>query len=62
MMESQYLERARDLDSSSPPPFVCHVREIFGENVASLQISEPPKANNGQIANGSTLTGEIIYQ
>jgi len=32
------------------------VREILGENVVPLRISEPPKTNSGQAANGSTLT------
>ncbi|XP_039684783.1 probable ADP-ribosylation factor GTPase-activating protein AGD14 isoform X1 [Medicago truncatula] len=55
-MESQSPERAKDLGSSSPPPVVRPVREILGENVVPLRISEPPKANSGQAANGSTLT------
>ncbi|KAG5024501.1 hypothetical protein AAZX31_08G039100 [Glycine max] len=48
-------ERAKDLDSSSPP-VVRPVREILGENVVPLRISEPPKTNSGQAANGSALT------
>ncbi|GAU39274.1 hypothetical protein TSUD_72130 [Trifolium subterraneum] len=55
-MESQSPERAKDLDSSSPPPVVRPVREILGENVVPLRISEPPKANSGQASNGSALT------
>ncbi|PNY04146.1 putative ADP-ribosylation factor GTPase-activating protein [Trifolium pratense] len=55
-MESQSPERAKDLDSSSPPPVVRPVREILGENVVPLRISEPPKANSGQAANGPALT------
>ncbi|XP_004512854.1 uncharacterized protein [Cicer arietinum] len=58
-LESQSPERAKDLDSSSPPPVVRPVREILGENVIPLRISEPPKANNGQAANGSALTQRI---
>ncbi|CAI8619810.1 unnamed protein product [Vicia faba] len=55
-IESQSPERAKDLGSSSPLPVVRPVREILGENVVPLRISEPPKANSGQAANGSGLT------
>ncbi|CAL5215160.1 unnamed protein product [Lathyrus oleraceus] len=55
-MESQSPERANDPGSSSPLPVVRPVREILGENVVPLRISEPPKANSGQAANGSGIT------
>jgi hypothetical protein len=32
------------------------VREILGENVIPLRISEPPKANGGRAADGSAHT------
>ncbi|XP_047159547.1 probable ADP-ribosylation factor GTPase-activating protein AGD14 isoform X2 [Vigna umbellata] len=48
--ESHSPDHTKDPDSSSPP-----VREILGENVVPLRISEPPKTNGVQAANGSTL-------
>ncbi|RDY05928.1 putative ADP-ribosylation factor GTPase-activating protein AGD14, partial [Mucuna pruriens] len=54
-VESHSPEQTQDLDSSSPP-VVRPVREILGENVVPLRISEPPKTNSGQAANGSGLT------
>ncbi|KAJ1418601.1 ARFGAP/RecO-like zinc finger [Sesbania bispinosa] len=54
-VESQSPERAKDLDSSSPP-VVQPVRDILGENVVLLRISEPPKPNSGRVADGTTLT------
>ena len=54
-MESTSPEQTKDLDSSSPPA-VRPVREILGENVVPLRISEPPKTNSGQATNGSALT------
>ncbi|TKY60906.1 Arf-GAP domain and FG repeat-containing protein 1 [Spatholobus suberectus] len=54
-VESHSPERTKDLDSSSPP-VVRPVREILGENVVPLRISEPPKTNSGQAVNGSALT------
>lgn len=32
------------------------VREILGENVLPLRISEPPKVNGGRAADGSAHT------
>jgi len=61
-MENQSPDRAKDLGSSSLLPVVRPVREILGENVVPLRISEPPKANSGQAANGSTLTQVRLYQ
>ncbi|KAJ1437946.1 ARFGAP/RecO-like zinc finger [Sesbania bispinosa] len=52
---NQSPERAKDLGSSSPP-VARPVRDILGENVVPLRISEPPKTNNGQATNGSALT------
>ncbi|XVE54305.1 hypothetical protein DITRI_Ditri03aG0070100 [Diplodiscus trichospermus] len=46
-LEGRSPERAKDLESSSPPA-VRPVREILGENVIPLRISEPPKANGGR--------------
>ncbi|KAL3021884.1 hypothetical protein AAZX31_05G217100 [Glycine max] len=54
-VESTSPEQTKDLDSSSPPA-VRPVREILGENVVPLRISEPPKTNSGQATNGSALT------
>lgn len=55
-VESQSPERAKDVDSSSPPPVVRPVRDILGENVVPLRISEPPKPNSGRHADSSALT------
>ncbi|KAJ1393502.1 Arf-GAP domain and FG repeat-containing protein 1 [Sesbania bispinosa] len=52
---NQSPERAKDLGSSSPP-VARPVRDILGENVVPLRISEPPKTNSGQATNGSALT------
>ncbi|XP_061344978.1 probable ADP-ribosylation factor GTPase-activating protein AGD14 isoform X2 [Gastrolobium bilobum] len=54
-VESQSPERAKDLDSSSLP-VVRPVRDILGENVVPLRISEPPKTNSGRAADGSAIT------
>ncbi|MED6135663.1 hypothetical protein PIB30_048822 [Stylosanthes scabra] len=54
-VENQSPDRARDVGSSSPP-VVRPVREILGENVVPLRISEPPKPNSGRAADGSALT------
>ncbi|KAJ0029974.1 hypothetical protein Pint_13136 [Pistacia integerrima] len=54
-LEGRSPERTKDLESSSPP-IVRPVREILGENVLPLRISEPPKANGGRAADGSTHT------
>ncbi|WVZ22891.1 hypothetical protein V8G54_001435 [Vigna mungo] len=53
--EGHSPDRTKDSGSSSPP-IVRPVREILGENVVPLRISEPPKTNSGLAANGSTLT------
>ena len=54
-LDSQSPERAKDLDSSSSP-VVRPVRDILGENVVPLRISEPPKTNSVKAADGSALT------
>ncbi|XP_057447105.1 probable ADP-ribosylation factor GTPase-activating protein AGD14 [Lotus japonicus] len=54
-VESQSPERVKDLNSSSPP-VVRPVRDILGDNVVPLRISEPPKPNSGRAADGSSLT------
>ncbi|XP_044471902.1 probable ADP-ribosylation factor GTPase-activating protein AGD14 isoform X2 [Mangifera indica] len=54
-LEGRSPERTKDLESSSPP-MVRPVREILGENVLPLRITEPPKANGGRAADGSTHT------
>ncbi|CAL0312463.1 unnamed protein product [Lupinus luteus] len=54
-MDSQSPERPKGLGSSSPP-VVRPVRDILGENVMPLRISEPPKTNSGKVANDSVLT------
>ncbi|XVF88499.1 hypothetical protein PTKIN_Ptkin19aG0055900 [Pterospermum kingtungense] len=46
-LEGRSPERPKDLESSSPP-VVRPVREILGENVIPLRISEPPKPNGGR--------------
>ncbi|XP_038698552.1 probable ADP-ribosylation factor GTPase-activating protein AGD14 isoform X2 [Tripterygium wilfordii] len=48
-------ERPRDFETSSPP-VVRPVREILGENVVPLRISEPPKPNLGKAADRSEPT------
>ncbi|CAL0323976.1 unnamed protein product [Lupinus luteus] len=53
--ESQSPERTNDLDSSSSP-VVRPVRDILGENISPLRISEPPKPDSGVAAYGSALT------
>ncbi|KAE7998770.1 hypothetical protein FH972_003281 [Carpinus fangiana] len=53
-LEGRSPERPKDVNSYSPP-IVRPVREILGENVIPLRISEPPKANGGRAADGSTL-------
>lgn len=45
----------RDSDISSPP-MVRPVRDILGNNVVPLRISEPPKNNSSWIADAPTLT------
>jgi len=54
-LEGRSPERPKDVNSSSPP-MVRPVREILGENVIPLRISEPPKANGGRAADGSAPT------
>ncbi|KAG5013423.1 hypothetical protein JHK86_025684 [Glycine max] len=54
-LESQSPERAKDVDTSSPP-VVRPVRDILGENVVPLRISEPPKTNSGRPADRSAPT------
>lgn len=54
-LEGQSPERVKDLDSSSSP-VVRPVRDILGENVVPLRISEPPKANSGKDAYGFAPT------
>ncbi|KAL5161180.1 Arf-GAP domain and FG repeat-containing protein 2 [Glycine soja] len=58
-LESQSPERAKDVDSSSPP-VVRPVRDILGENVVPLRISEPPKPNSGRPADSSAPTQRTI--
>lgn len=41
---------------SSSPPVVRPVREILGENIVPLRISEPPKANGGRAVDSSVHT------
>ncbi|KAG8657406.1 probable ADP-ribosylation factor GTPase-activating protein AGD14 isoform X3 [Manihot esculenta] len=54
-MERRSPERLKDPGASSPP-IVRPVREILGDNVVPLRISEPPKTNSVRAANGSALT------
>ncbi|TKY44667.1 ADP-ribosylation factor GTPase-activating protein AGD14 [Spatholobus suberectus] len=54
-VKSQSPERAKDVGSLSPP-VVRPVREILGENVVPLRISEPPKPNSGRPADSSALS------
>lgn len=54
-LEGRSPERPKDLNSSSPP-MVRPVREILGENVMPLRISEPPKANGGRSVDGFSHT------
>ncbi|KAK6941553.1 Arf GTPase activating protein [Dillenia turbinata] len=51
-VEGRSPDRQKDVDSSSPP-VVRPVRDILGENVIPLRISEPPKANGSRAADGS---------
>ncbi|XP_074280986.1 uncharacterized protein LOC141605951 [Silene latifolia] len=44
-------------DSSiSSPPVVRPVRDILGDNVIPLRISEPPRANSVKVAEGAVIT------
>nr|POE81244.1 isoform 2 of probable adp-ribosylation factor gtpase-activating protein agd14 [Quercus suber] len=54
-LEGRSPEQPKDLNSSSPP-MVRPVREILGENVIPLRISEPPKANGGRSVDGFSHT------
>ncbi|KDO54160.1 hypothetical protein CISIN_1g004435mg [Citrus sinensis] len=54
-LEGRSPEQPKDPESSSPP-VVRPVREILGDNVLPLRISEPPKANGVRVADGSTNT------
>ncbi|XVE70365.1 hypothetical protein DITRI_Ditri10aG0066800 [Diplodiscus trichospermus] len=51
-LEGRSPDRPKDLEPSSPPPMVRPVREILGENVIPLRISEPPKGNGGRTVDG----------
>lgn len=53
--EGRSPDRMEDPESSSPP-IVRPVREILGENVLPLRVSEPPKANGGRTVDGSAHT------
>ncbi|XP_065851575.1 probable ADP-ribosylation factor GTPase-activating protein AGD14 [Euphorbia lathyris] len=53
--ESRSPERPKDSYASSPP-IVRPVREILGDNIVPLRISEPPKANAVRAADGSVQT------
>ncbi|GAB4828362.1 hypothetical protein Ancab_035360 [Ancistrocladus abbreviatus] len=53
-LEGRSPEHQKDLKVSSPP-MVRPVRDILGENVIPLRISEPPKANSGRAADASVL-------
>ncbi|XP_048227677.1 probable ADP-ribosylation factor GTPase-activating protein AGD14 isoform X2 [Ricinus communis] len=53
-LESRSPERPKDPEASSPP-VVRPVREILGDNIVPLRISEPPKANL-RAADGSSQT------
>ncbi|KAE8687908.1 NSP-interacting GTPase, putative isoform 3 [Hibiscus syriacus] len=48
-LEGRSPERPKE---SSSPPMVRPVREILGENVIPLRVSEPPKANGGRTVDG----------
>ncbi|XVF34798.1 hypothetical protein REPUB_Repub18cG0089400 [Reevesia pubescens] len=50
-LEGRSPERPKDIEASSPP-VVRPVREILGENVSPLGISEPPKANGSRTVDG----------
>ncbi|XP_021903175.1 arf-GAP domain and FG repeat-containing protein 2 [Carica papaya] len=54
-LEGRSPERVKDMESSSPP-VVRPVREILGENIVPLRISEPPKANGGRAVDSSVHT------
>ena len=45
----------RDSDISSPP-MVRPVRDILGDNVVPLRISEPPKNDRSRVTDGPILT------
>ncbi|TYJ24554.1 hypothetical protein E1A91_A08G268200v1 [Gossypium mustelinum] len=48
-LEGRSPERPKE---SSSPPVVRPVREILGENVIPLRVSEPPKANSDRTVDG----------
>ncbi|KAE8658130.1 NSP-interacting GTPase, putative isoform 3 [Hibiscus syriacus] len=50
-LEGRSPEQPQDLESSSPP-VARPIREILGENVMPLRISEPPKANGSRTIDG----------
>ncbi|KAF7819841.1 putative ADP-ribosylation factor GTPase-activating protein AGD14 isoform X1 [Senna tora] len=54
--DGRKFEDHRISDGQSRPPVVRPVRDILGENVVPLRISEPPKANSGRASDGSILT------
>ncbi|KAJ8749830.1 hypothetical protein K2173_013233 [Erythroxylum novogranatense] len=54
-LEGRSPERLKDPEASSPP-LVRPVREILGDNVVPLRISEPPKANVTRTADGFAQT------
>ncbi|KAF2304553.1 hypothetical protein GH714_033312 [Hevea brasiliensis] len=54
-LESRSPEPLKDPEVSSPP-VVRPVREILGDNVVPLRISEPPKTNVVRAADGSAQT------
>ncbi|KDP32306.1 hypothetical protein JCGZ_13231 [Jatropha curcas] len=54
-LESRSPERLKDPEASSPP-VVRPVREILGDNIMPLRISEPPKANVVRAADGFAQT------
>ncbi|KAJ4847584.1 hypothetical protein Tsubulata_033378 [Turnera subulata] len=53
--EARSPERPKEPEASSPP-VVRPVREILGDNVIPLRISEPPKGNVGRTADAPAQT------
>ncbi|XP_028774078.1 probable ADP-ribosylation factor GTPase-activating protein AGD14 isoform X2 [Neltuma alba] len=58
-LEGQLPGQANNPDSSSPP-VVRSVRDILGENAASLQMSKPSETNSKKANDGSALTQRTV--
>ncbi|KAL9224494.1 hypothetical protein vseg_000520 [Gypsophila vaccaria] len=53
--EIKSTDSQNDSSSSNPPPTVQPVGDLLGEDVVSLQISEPPNADSSKGADGTAI-------